>query len=103
MSVRYQRAPQGSLGSRAFEEGEHWRGDDRGFYGGAEVEGGGDDGDVTEKPRTGRCGAAASSNKLGSLSRLAAETSMINLFQRGSGRAQDFLQIRDSANWHRQK
>jgi len=36
---------------------EQRRGDGRGFYGGAEVEGGGDDGDVTEKPRPGRCGA----------------------------------------------
>lgn len=39
------------------------------FYGGAEEEGT-DDGDATEKPRPGRCGAARrGGNKLGSLGR----------------------------------
>jgi len=47
------------LGSRAFEEGWRSRGaaTAEAFYGGAEAEGGGGDGDVTEKPRPGRCGA----------------------------------------------
>lgn len=57
VSARYQRAPEGSSwGSRAFEGGRRWPRLLRGLRGGGREEGTGD-GDVTEKPRPGRCGA----------------------------------------------
>lgn len=90
-SVGYLRAPEGSLGSRAFEEGGSAGAAmaEAFYYGVAEVEGGGDDGDLTEKPRPGRCGAVARSNKLGWLSsRLISGGDVDDYCRgRGSGRA----------------